>query len=322
MTTAEVPRKMLITGGAGETGSVFTLEAIRRGYIPIVTISEKPRNKMSARERATHFQDEMEMQTGVRSKVVAVDLSKITTQQKAADFVDCLELGIKEPIHFAALAAGGLPVLTIGKEYLRLRSHFEKETLTQLDLTRSTATIRNKIDTDPSIMEAAMALNFLSPRAILEELIKRGHIGKTSVVVLLSSSLSDDFNPDKQHSFLGPAFYLPVAYTKKLVAGLFEGQSQATGFKCLDFVVPEIIDTSVGEYFEQFGKFISSTQKDQPPIRMAFVTRQMTARVLADQITVMESGSKQFARVYLGEDGTVFDSRPNNWEYQPLRGYL
>lgn len=322
ITTVEVPRKMLITGGAGETGSLFTPEAIRRGYIPIVTISEKPRNKMSAGDRATHFQDEMEMQTGVRPKVVAVDLSQITTQQKAADFVDSLELGIEEPIHFAAFAAGGLPVFTIGKEYLRLKGLFEKEKIMQLDLTKSTNVIKNKIETDSSIMEAAMALNFLSPRAILEELIKRGHVGKTSVVALLSSSLSDDFNPGKHHSFLGPAFYLPVAYTKKLVAGYFEGQSKVAGFKYLDFIAPEIIDSSVGKYFEDFGTYISSTQKDKPPIRMAFVTREMTAQMLANQINVMESGSERFSRVYLGEDGKVYNSRPNTWEHQPLRGYL
>lgn len=322
MVTTEAPRKMLITGGAGETGGLFTPKVAQTGQFPVVTISKKPRSGLSAEDWAVRFQNNVEQTTGIRPKVVIVDLSKITTQERAAGFVDLLELKEREPIDYAALAAGGLPAITIGKEYLKVKDIYEKGVLTKADLKRSTETIRDKVNTDSSIMDNAFELNVISPKLILEELIRRGHIDSLSVVAFLSSSLSDDFRPGSPHSFLGPAFYLPTAYTKNLIVGYAQVQSFIRGFKCLDLVAPEIIDTSVGRYFEDFATYISSTQKDKEKVRMSFVTKEVAAQTLVEQMTAMRSGSQRFARLYLNEDEGVYDFRPKTWAVQPLRGYF
>lgn len=321
-TIVEAPRKMFITGGAGETGRLFTSKIVQRGYVPIVTVSEKPKNQLSPEERIAQFKDSIEEATGIRPKAVIVDLSKITTAEQAGEFVDSLEFEEKELIHYVALAAGGLPATTIGKEYLRTKGAYEKGILTEADLKRSTDTIRGKIDTDSSIKNSALELNFLSPKLILEELIRRGHIDNLSLVATLSSIFSDDFRPNRSQLFQGPTFYLPVAYTKKLLAETWREQAYTQGFKYVDFVAPEIIDTSVGRYFEDLVGFINFVHPDQALARMPFVTRKVVVEMLDDQLEEASLRNQRFARVYLNSDGEVYDFRPVDWPTQPLRGYF
>ncbi|MDP3973998.1 MAG: hypothetical protein Q8P92_04150 [Candidatus Daviesbacteria bacterium] len=318
----EAPRKILITGGAGETGRVFTQKIAQRSYFPIVTVSEKPNNKLSAEKRAIEFQKSIRKATSVCPKVVRVDLSKITVEEQAAEFVDSLELEPEEPIHYAALAAGGLPFTTIGKEYVRTRGAYDSKNLTEADLRRSTDVIRSKIEQDEGIRNSALELNFTSPKLIKEELIRRGHIGSLSVVITLSSIFSDDFRLDRPQLFQGPAFYFYMANTKKSIAETLREQVYVQEFKYLDFVAPEIRDTSVGKYFEDFAKFINFVHPDQPPAGMPSVTKEVVAEMLVSQLEEVSLRNQRFARVYLNSDGSVSNVRPVGWPTQPLRGYF
>lgn len=346
--------KVLATGGMGETGHDLT-PRLYEDYTDVIATT-RPRDLRrpeSDQKRVSVFQDEIALKTGKRPRVLVTNLEDIINRESASAFVDSLELKDGEEIDFVALAAGGLPTSTVGKEFVRSKEPLEKGSLTQKDIDLSTAEIRRKVEGDPEIIRKAMRINTYSPTLILMELVSRRHITENSLVVALSSSLSDDFELNKPDlifpendvnapdisviglpdidefttgifpKFYGPKFYGPTARSKRGFAVNAKALSEMYGFKFLDVVAPEIRDTKVGEYFEGFAERVNFVRRDNPdwtPARMPFVTREMTSRVVIEQMRRLKLSDENYLKVYVTESGEASDERPEDWTKEPLRG--
>lgn len=328
-------RKVIITGGTGATGLPTVIEFARYGLTPLVVIRpidktvEDPNNngkkiKITSEERVTRFQSIVEDQTGIKPLVAKGDLAEIDTPEKAGLVVDGFGLAPHEPVHYAPIAAEGINAykLSLAKDLRELRMGFASGRVTVDMLQRATDKVKQNYTT-PERMRLAMQSNRIAHTLILDQLIERGHLGEDSVVGMMASSFSADVDVARaKYIYDGPGFYWPIAFSKAMQAEDVRRRVGKHKFKGMEFVAPEISDTPVGEFLEEFGTWITAAFPDQPPVIIPSAMTDTVAKLFVAQFVETIRHEERFTRQFMADNETVTDFRPKNWPERVLRGYL
>lgn len=335
-TLIEVPKDypVIITGGTGATGLLTVIEFARHKLVPLVLIREVEKVienpdtgkkvRVSPDERIINFQDTVESQTGMRPLVARGDLGEINTSEKAKALVDGFQLIPGAPVHYVPIAAEGINKykLSLAKDLRDVRNAFEAHSLTQKMLKETTERLWRNYTADEKV-NPAMQSNCIAHTLILDEFIARGHIGCSSVVGMIASPFSADVSPrTAKYIYPGPAFYWPIAYSKMRQTEEVRKRAVEYGFKAIDLVVPEISDTAVGGFLEEFVDWVNAVFPNLPAISMPSSTTDIVARVFVEQFIETIQMTETFTRKFLDSSGEVFDFRPKTWPEQALRNCL
>lgn len=332
--TEVLKRKVVVTGGTGATGLPIVIEFAKRNLVSLVLIREVKKVienpdtgkkvRISSDKRIRDFQDKVESQTGIRPLVARGDLSEIDTPEKAEFIVNGFNLAPREPVHYAPIAAEGINayILSLAKDLRDVRNGFANGVLTEVMLKDATERMWQNYTT-PEKMRLAMQSNCIAHTLILDELIARGHIDQLSVVGMIASTFSADVNPRTlKYIYPGPGFYWPVAYSKMMQVEEVRKRAPDYGFKAIDVVAPEIADTDVGGFLEEFANWINAAFPGSPAITIPKTRTGVVAKVFVEQFIETGQRGERFTRQFIDSSGEVSDFRPANWPKQILRGYL
>ncbi len=332
--TEALERKVVVTGGTGATGLPAVIEFAQHKLVPLVLIREVEKIiedpdtgekvKVNSDDRITNFQDTVESKTGIRPLVARGDLGKIDTSEKARALVDRFNLVPGEPVHHVPIAAEGINKykLSLARDLKDIRNASAAHPLTQEMLIEVTEKLWRNYTADEKV-RPAMQSNCIAHTLILDELIARGHIDHLSVVGMLASPFSADVSPrTAKYIYPGPAFYWPIAYSKMRQTEEVRKRAVKYGFKVIDLVAPEISDTAVGGFLEEFVGWVNAVSPNLPAISMPSSTTNIVARVFVEQFIETTQMTEIFTRKYLDSSGEVFDFRPKTWPEQALRGYF
>lgn len=323
-------RKVIVTGGTGAIGLPTVIEFAQHKLVLLVLIREVEKViknpdtgkniRVSSDDRIINFQNTVETQTGIRPFVARGDLGGIDTSKKASTLVDRFNLIPGELVHYAPIAAEG-----INKYKLALTRDLrviDNGPVTE-EMLRKVTDILWSHYTTPERVGSAMQSNCIAHTLILDELIARGHIDHFSVVGMIASPFSADVSPKTaRYIHPGPGFYWPIAYSKMRQTEEVRERAVEYGFKAIDLVVPEISDTAVGGFLEEFVSRVNAVFPNLPPISLPSSRTDIVAKVFVEQFIKTTQMTEIFTRQFLDGSGEVFDFRPITWPEQALRGYF
>lgn len=228
-------------------------------------------------------------------------------------------LGLKEgeKLHYLPFAAGGfeskLVRMKIGRQLIHLRKEAEETGKISLESAeRATAAIK-AFTISNAATNPAIAINCDAPCMIFDLLAQNGHLGSESVILTSSSYISDTYDPDKQEEYQGSWFYYHVAMSKATGVDALRKRAQHIGASFIDFVIPEISDTQVGEFGAEIAEIIQLMQL-QTEFRVPRISRAQAAMAMYHELTGYGGDLPKIRKVYVDSNGITQKERPESWE--------
>jgi hypothetical protein len=292
----ELPQlPILLTGAGSGLGRKLAIEYATRGYLVI--------GGTRTSENFESLYEDIKKADGVPPRPFLADLTNVEDLKEAlAHF----PVRAGRPMHYMPLAAGGLESIkwAIGRPFSPLlRARKDGLPITDEMLETARQKIKETI-TDPKRMDAPLAINRYAPLAIATALEVRGNLTEESTLISASSSLSDNCDPAHPENYPGPWFYYTIGMSKEQGVRALRQKTRSLRASYVNFVIPEISDTGVGEFFELVSSLLEYAGKK---VEIPSVTTDQAANSIVSEL--QKQYSPKIRTVYIDSNGPT-DTKP------------
>lgn len=301
---------ILITGAGHGTGLEVAKKFAQEGYVVYIgTRSQKNFDEIRQNIIATG---------GTEPKPFIADFTKPGEIREAYH-----SLGIErgQRIHYFPFAAAGFEKMKrpLLEELASLREALDNGTLTDELKLKATKNIRD-IAITVAVREPANTVNRDGPLELGNYLAENENLGPGSVIVTLSSMISDYVNQKDLMSFLGPWFYFSIGASKaELVQGMTDlAGSTKAGY--LDMIAPLIRETVMAKLIKRFLPFIQKLEPDKEIILPEVSVDQVNSAIY-QELTRNDPSLPSIRKVYIPQSGIPSSVRPPDWKI-PVFRYL
>lgn len=306
-----LPRYRILLLGAGSgLGFVLAQRLAREGYqIMAGTRSE---------EKFAELRKAVSDNNGIEPQPFLAD---ITQPEELNAAFNNLYLATHEKIHYLPVAAGGLEAIKMGiaRQVINLKWALRTEVGVTKELAEQATAAIKALTKSPEAMTPAMEINCTAPLMIFDLLKEGDHLGSDSVVLNVSSSISDACDPDNRQAFAGPWFYYTVGMSKESGVRALRERVKEIDATHLNVVAPEIFDTGVGQFIDEMMELIKVINPNLS-IDIPKVSRAQVAEVIFQELTRKDCGLSKTRTIYVTSDGVAYQ-RPTAWD-KPLLPYF
>jgi hypothetical protein len=294
----ELPQfPILLTGAGSGLGRRLAIEYATSGYLVIAgTRSMK------------HFQSLYEIITEANGVPPRPFLADLTNAEELKEALAHLPVRADKPMHYMPLAAGGLESIkwAVGRPFSPLlRARKDNLPITEEMLQTATQKIRETV-TDPKRMDVPLVINRHAPLALATALEVRGNLTKESTLITASSSLSDNSDPEHPENYPGPWFYYTIGMSKEQGVRALRQKTKSLQASFINFVIPEISDTGVGEFVGLVASLLEYAGKE---VDIPSVTTDQAVSSIVKEL--QKQHLPKIRTVYIDEDGPT-DIKPTS----------
>lgn len=302
--------RILLLGAGSGLGKVLAQRFAREGYQVIAGT----RSEAKFEDLCRSITDD----GGIEPQPFIAD---ITQPDKLIDAYNSLHLNLQEKVHYMPVAAGGLEAVKMGiaRQLITLKRVGRTETGITRELVEQATAAVKALTTSSEAMIPAMDINYTAPLRIFDLLKNGGHLGSGSMVLNISSSISNVCDPDNPQVYPGPWFYYTIGMSKERGVRALRERAAEVDVSHIDVVAPEIFDTGVGKFIDELVKVIQAIDPNST-INVPIVSRADVVEAVFAELTRKDDGLPKMRTVYVTNIGVSYQ-RPTVWD-KPLLPYL
>ncbi len=297
---------IILLGGGDGTGRILAKKLAQDGrQLYIGTRSE---------DKFLSLRDEIVQSGGIEPRPFIADL---TNPEQLDNAYSGLDLEPGQAVDYLDFPAAGFDktlMIPVAMGLGRLKKELDRTGEISLDSAINVSNKFKELTTNENAHEVAREVNIEAPIKLAQRLLEDKHLDSTSTIAVLSSTISKYTGNYTQENYPGPWLYYVVGRNKSEGAKKLNEFSNRIGSLFLDFVAPEISDTTVGKILANYKdvfKALHVLSGSQEEFIYPEVTTEQVTRVIVAELARSDRNSRD---VYILPDGSSQNEAPKGWD--------